>query len=183
MALGPGLALADGHAIPLGKEWRAPSQFGTACRKYPVICTRTPNPHDLSPADYDYVKKVNTSVNHSIRQVSDQRQYHKKDVWVMPDGGSGDCEDIAMLKKAKLIEHGVGSEHLLLATVLDEHREGHAILILRTRQGDFVLDSKNSKVKRWSQTPYVYMTVQDPRDPRRWDLVLDPGTQPNSGPS
>ena len=40
---------------------------------------------------------------------------------------------------------------------IDELGEGHAVLLLRTNQGDYVLDNKTSSVLPWERTGYVYV--------------------------
>ena len=163
---------ASAEFLRLGKPWKAPDGFQAVCAKHPVICTRTPKPHALTEADWQKVKEINTRVNKTIRQVSDQRQYHVSEKWALPTHAMGDCEDIALLKKKELIEHGISSEHLLMAVVLDTHDEGHAVLVVRTHAGDFVLDNLTNKIQLWNQTHYFFLEVEDPEDPKRWDMVL-----------
>ena len=44
-----------------------------------------------------------------------------------------------------------------MTVVIDEKGEGHAVLMVRTDRGDFVLDNKTSAVLPWHQTGYVYI--------------------------
>jgi predicted transglutaminase-like cysteine proteinase len=41
--------------------------------------------------------------------------------------------------------------------VIDEQNEGHAVLMVRTDRGDFILDNKTSTVLPWAQTGYVFV--------------------------
>ncbi len=61
-----------------------------------------------------------------------------------------------LLKRRTLIEHGYPESTLLITVVRDENNEGHAVLTVRTDQGDFVLDNKRREVMRWADTPYTY---------------------------
>ena len=41
--------------------------------------------------------------------------------------------------------------------VIDGRGDGHAVLMIRTDRGDFVLDNKRNAILPWSQTGYVYV--------------------------
>ncbi|MCC2653281.1 MAG: transglutaminase family protein cysteine peptidase, partial [Microvirga sp.] len=43
-----------------------------------------------------------------------------------------------------------------MTVVLDELRAGHAVLMVRTDRGDFILDNKTNAVLPWSDTAYDY---------------------------
>ena len=61
---------------------------------------------------------------------------------------------------------------LLVAVVLDRKRQPHAVLVLRSDMGDFVLDNLNKRVLPWQKTGYAFLRMQDPRDPTRWVSVM-----------
>ena len=44
-----------------------------------------------------------------------------------------------------------------MTVVIDELGEGHAVLMVRTNQGDYVLDNKTSSILPWHRTGYVYI--------------------------
>lgn len=46
---------------------------------------------------------------------------------------------------------------MLATVVIDEENAGHAVLMIRTDRGDFVLDNKRNAILPWSQTGYVYV--------------------------
>ncbi|WP_170427309.1 transglutaminase-like cysteine peptidase [Ruegeria arenilitoris] len=156
----------------LGREWPAPKGFEGVCQSYPPICQKSPHPHQITDADWKEIKKVNQSVNQKTPEVSDESQYHVLEKWALPSHLGGDCEDIAMLKKVELQKMGISPDHLLLVTVLDLHREGHAVLVVRTSKGDYVLDNLTNRVLPWNKTHYAFIEAQDPNDPARWDIVL-----------
>ena len=44
-----------------------------------------------------------------------------------------------------------------MTVVIDELGEGHAVLMVRTDRGDYILDNKTSAVLPWDQTGYVFV--------------------------
>ena len=66
---------------------------------------------------------------------------------------------------------------LLMPVVRDLHDDGHAILMVRTDHGDFMLDNLNDEVKGWRQTGYHFVKRQSQSDPNVWVALID-GTAP-----
>ena len=77
-----------------------------------------------------------------------------------------------MRKKQELIRSGIPAARLLAAVVLGQTEELHAVLVLRTATGDYVLDSMTDSVLPWSETGYTFLKMQSPRDGHRWDVIL-----------
>jgi len=73
-----------------------------------------------------------------------------------------------LLKKRDLIKAGIDPRKLLLATVLDTRKNAHAVLVYRSSQGDLVLDNLTNRIKPWSDTRYLFLRMQDPKQPRKW---------------
>jgi predicted transglutaminase-like cysteine proteinase len=135
-----------------------------------------PTPESLSELD-----QVNRGVNHAIAPATDQEIYGVSEYWTLPVDNRGDCEDYALLKQRLLVARGWPLNALLLTVVRDERGEGHAVLTVRTTQGDFVLDNKAPDVKLWSQTGYQYVMRQSYLDPRVWvSLDANDGRVPAS---
>jgi predicted transglutaminase-like cysteine proteinase len=128
----------------------------------------------LSEAGWTILRKVNADVNSSIEPVSDQDLYAVPERWDYPVD-AGDCEDYVLLKKRYLEERAFPAESLLIAVVLDEAGEGHAVLMVTTDQGDFVLDNRRSEVLRWSETSYRFLKRQSQEDPRIWMALSQAG--------
>ena len=119
---------------------------------------------------------VNTKVNRQTPAVEDLRQYGQEEYWSLPSRRGGDCEDFALLKKKILIsEYGVPGHQLLMATVLDHRLQRHAVLVLRTSRGDFVLDNLDNKIRHWTQTRYTFLKLQNPNSLDKWVAVLAGG--------
>ena len=99
--------------------------------------------------------QVNERVNSSILAVTDQDHWGVPDRWDFPDDGLGDCEDIQLLKRRLLVEAGLPLRAMRMAVVIDEQGQGHAVLIVLTDSGEFILDNKRNSVLPWRRTGYT----------------------------
>jgi predicted transglutaminase-like cysteine proteinase len=88
-----------------------------------------------------------------------------------------------LLKRRTLIQHGFPESTLLITVVRDENNEGHAVLTVRTDQGDFILDNKRRDVVRWADTPYTFVKQQSEKNPLVWISLLPPDTLPQTAMS
>ena len=93
----------------------------------------------------------------------------------MPGRRGGDCEDYALEKKRQLIEMGLSGDQLLMTTVLDRKGGSHAVLVLRTGAGDYVLDNLNNQIKPWGRTGYTFLRMQDPQHKQQWRALFAGG--------
>jgi predicted transglutaminase-like cysteine proteinase len=68
----------------------------------------------------------------------------------------------------------------LITVVRDQNNEGHAILTVRTDEGDFILDNQLREILHWADTPYVFIKEQSQRNPLLWVSLVppDPAPQP-----
>lgn len=95
--------------------------------------------------------RVNDMVN-DIPYIVDSRNWGKSDYWATPveflERG-GDCEDFAIAKYAALRSLGVPEERMRLAIVHDNVKDiPHAVLVVYTNQGAYVLDNQTSHMIR-----------------------------------
>jgi hypothetical protein len=74
----------------------------------------------------------NTSVNWTIKPLTDIEHWGVADRWSYPDDGYGDCEDYVLFKRRMLIQSGWPREVLLVTVVRSEKDEGHAVLTVIT---------------------------------------------------
>ncbi len=116
--------------------------------------------------------RINRHVNRTIEPATDMEIYGETEVWTLPTS-RGDCEDYALLKRHLLRAQGWPVSALLMTVVRDEKGEGHAVLTVRTAQGDFVLDNKVDDIKTWHKVGYTYVMRQSYIDPNVW-VSLDP---------
>ena len=167
---GPGFA-----GLHLGVFSAAERPAGTEglCDAFAGACHRrvSAEPAPDMQSVFDRLDAVNQSVNHEIHPVRDPEGIGSR--WSLPDGRSGDCKHYALLKKKRLIEAGLPAEALLLAIVIGEASELHAVLVSRTSTGDFVLDNMNDRVLRWDETGYTFLKMQNEEDGEKWDAILE----------
>jgi len=121
----------------------------------------------INTENWDQIVQINRYVNTKIRPATDQELYGVADYWTYPLD-AGDCEDYVLLKKRYLTGLGFNPSNLLITVVLDENREGHAVLTLVTNRGDFVLDNRRSGILRWDATGYIFLKRQSQEETTRW---------------
>jgi predicted transglutaminase-like cysteine proteinase len=160
------------HFLTASHGATAPVGARQLCRTYAWACSVSAHASRVSTGDLAAIKSVNRAVNRSVRFVTDQRQFRTEEHWSLPTDRGGDCEDIVLLKKQALIQRGFPAQALLIATALDRQRRGHAVLIVRTDAGDLVLDNLTDRVKKWSDTGYIFLRMQNPDAPSRWVNVV-----------
>ncbi len=153
----------------------APASAADLCTISSWACGRGDASAKISAGQLDLAVALNRKVNREVRQISDQTQYGRPDHWGLPTARGGDCEDFALLKKKLLVQAGVNPRRLLIATVLDRDRNAHAVLVLRTEEGDFVLDNLDDRILHWQSTGYTFLRMQNPDNPTRWTAVIAGG--------
>ncbi|MFK0385252.1 transglutaminase-like cysteine peptidase [Agrobacterium sp. NPDC090273] len=145
------------------------------CQKYADECnirSKVTPPPRVTEYGWGVVREINTSVNATIVAMTDQEIYGKDEVWEYPTT-AGDCEDFVLLKRKKLIEKGFAVSDLLITVVRKPDGEGHAVLTLRTTDGDFILDNLSDDVKLWTYTNYTYLKRQASFNTGRWISIED----------
>ncbi len=111
----------------------------------------------LNPSIWAALTQVNERVNSSILAVTDQDHWGVLDRWDYPDDGLGDCEDIQLLKRKLLVQAGLPHRALRMTAVIDDQGQGHAVLMVLTDQGDFILDNKRNAILPWRRTGYTFI--------------------------
>ena len=169
----PAVAQSAGASEPVARRLiDAPPGFGETCARYRWLCnnlTATASPADpLALADM-----INRRVNATVSELSDAENYGVAEYWSLPTNGNGDCEDFVLQKYKLLLDAGVDSRALSIAVVLDRDGNNHAVLILRHRSGDLVLDSLSSRIRPWNQTGYTFLAMQSGADKTQWEVVMN----------
>jgi predicted transglutaminase-like cysteine proteinase len=59
-----------------------------------------------------------------------------------------------------------------MTVVIDELGAGHAVMMIRTDHGDFILDNKRDAVLPWKQTGYVYLK-REGTESEAWVMLGD----------
>lgn len=109
------------------------------------------------------LRAVNVQVNRAIRPKADT-----DDVWSL-NPASGDCEDYALSKRSALIAKGVPAGALRIAYTKTRAGEPHAVLVVRTSQGDYVLDNLTNAVRTVRQSGYDIRSISN-ADPMTWSV-------------
>ena len=143
---------------------------------YKEFCLRNIGECDLSGQSvikltselWSHLLETNSSVNLEIVLRSDQDQYQKEEFWTYPYNGFGDCEDIALEKRSRLVKIGFPRGALRLA--IGYHKKtliSHAVLTIETNQGTYVMDVTNDQICLWNLTPYNFETRE--RTDGKWE--------------
>jgi predicted transglutaminase-like cysteine proteinase len=122
--------------------------------------TGTPYAFVLDERGWRTVNRINRRMNREIRHVPDQELYGEEDRWSLPGAARGDCEDYVLAKRSALIEAGVAPEALSIAIVETPRGESHAVLLLASDRGEYVLDSLSPWVSRWDRVNYRWRERQ-----------------------
>jgi predicted transglutaminase-like cysteine proteinase len=152
----------------------APMAHIVFCLKYPADCevkrlAFRPRPVALTPERWNELRAVNTAVNRAIVPERNTAGLAGEKWLVAP--AAGDCNDYAVTKRHELLAKGWPSRSLLLAEVATSWGEHHLVVVVRTREGDFVLDNLNANIRAWSKTNYQWVRVQLPNNPHFWSTV------------
>jgi predicted transglutaminase-like cysteine proteinase len=93
--------------------------------------------------------------------------------WVISPS-AGDCKDYAVTKRHELLMHGWPSRALLLAEVVVPSGEHHLILVVRTSDGDLVLDNLNANIRSVEMTyrQYQWVRIESPQNPKFWAAAI-----------
>jgi predicted transglutaminase-like cysteine proteinase len=140
------------------------------CRRYPSECavdTSEPATITMTPEVWRTILSTNRRVNARIKPKTDMEHWGVVDKWDFPDDGYGDCEDYQLLKRKLLAEQGLSRRAMRMTVVIDDLGEGHAVLMIRTDRGDYILDNKTSAVLPWRDTGYTYVK-REGQDSTAW---------------
>ncbi|KQS80542.1 hypothetical protein ASG25_02855 [Rhizobium sp. Leaf384] len=81
------------------------------------------------------------------------------DVW-QADVSAGDCEDIGITKKRKLMSLGWSATALRLAVAGTREGKRHAVLVVKRSDGDLVLDNRTSRIRPFRQGGISWIKIQ-----------------------
>jgi len=109
------------------------------------------------------ISSVNSGINRAIKPRNDP---DGDDAWEV-DVAAGDCEDYALTKRKHLLALGWPSRALRIAVATTPSGEGHAVLIVRTSEGDLVLDNRSSKIRDWTKSDLSWIKMQG-SNPQVW---------------
>jgi predicted transglutaminase-like cysteine proteinase len=162
---------ASGAFAPTGRTALPPIGWVQFCQDEPITCdVENMRPLDvvLDSDRWRELIRVNNAVNKDVLPVTDEDQWGEVERWSFPTTGEGDCEDYVLEKRERLMALGWPRQALLVTVVRDRKGDGHAVLMVKTDRGDFVLDNQNPKVMSWNKTGYRYIKRQAQDNPNRW---------------
>ncbi len=153
--------------ISTSRATLAPFAFVRFCRSNQADCAAESGESivNLTAENRRKLQSVNSSVNRSIKPVNDSPS--QGDVWAA-DVTSGDCEDFALTKRRHLIAQGWPARSLRIAVARTRSGEGHAVLVVKTSEGDLVLDNRFSAIRAWDKTDLIWEKIQSGENPRLW---------------
>jgi predicted transglutaminase-like cysteine proteinase len=159
------------HRIAEGQYSLAPFASVVFCLHNTGQCTDTGGSDivTLTEDRREELLTVNSGINQAITPRSDSRN---QDVWSV-DVSSGDCEDFALTKRKHLLDLGWPSRALRIAVATTPSGEGHAVLVVRTSDGDLVLDNRTTQIRDWTRTDLHWIKMQT-ADPKIWKEINRP---------
>ena len=113
----------------------------------------------LTEERWEELRDLNFEVNSDVQYRSDPELYDKPDFWEIAEE-EGDCEDYALAKRKRLRDAGWPKDSALLATCWVEGDDGpgtggyHAVLVIVSSEGDYVLDNRHNLPMAWPDLPY-----------------------------
>lgn len=146
------------------------------CRRFPQKCgpnAKVVREVQLTEARWHQLLEVNSHFNTAIVPETDEQLYHVAEFWTYPHG-FGDCEDIALAKQAQLEADGWPASVVLMTVAREADGEGHAVLMVRTDRGDFILDNQDSTVRDWKDSPYHLLKRQSQANAGQWVGLENP---------
>lgn len=118
---------------------------------------------EWSESLHSKLEQVNISVNDGVAYVPDWEAEGVDDVWTFPRDCRGDCEDFALEKRRQLVEDGIPSASMTMAIAFHEVQFfPHALLLVETSKGSWVLDNLYADVLCWDAVPYIYTNREMP---------------------
>jgi predicted transglutaminase-like cysteine proteinase len=132
--------------------------YGTgALRQAPVVLTDQRSQQLLM---------VNQAVNATIRPVTDRGP----DLWSLTSVG-GDCEEYVLAKMNMLATMGWPRSAMRI-TVVRDSQGYHAILVVETDRGGFVLDNMVGHITTARESQYEFIVAESVNQPGAWVRVF-----------
>ena len=155
----------------------APMGYVRFCLRYTEDCKIHGNDFrrrtiTLTSERWAELVRVNLEVNRDIIAQSDLGMA-TKDWSVHPKVGA--CYDYAVTKRHDLLARGWPSSALLLSEVVIASGEHHLVLVVRTTQGNVVLDNLNQNIRTVETARYKWVRIQSGSNPKFWLAAVPEG--------
>jgi predicted transglutaminase-like cysteine proteinase len=158
---------ADAPTLP-------PIAFTQFCMRYADECKSTRmmfrgGARHLDAERWQDLNTVNKAVNAAIIAERNEGGVANEKWLIGPS--RGDCNDYAVTKRSELAKRGWPLRSLLLSEVVTASGEHHLVLVVRTSQGDLVLDNLSYTIRPWSKVRYKWVRMQTPGNPHVWASI------------
>jgi predicted transglutaminase-like cysteine proteinase len=128
------------------------------------------------------LQRINRRINKAIRPATDQALYGIWDVWSEPLRQTetavgrppkvyGDCEDYVLEKRRALIAAGLPARALSIGVARNARGDIHAVLLVQTDRGEFVLDNLSPWILAWEDVGYSWVMRQVNGDAKDWRRI------------
>ncbi|HAT84963.1 MAG TPA: transglutaminase [Rhizobiales bacterium] len=169
---------AAGSSMRVLEQTSSPAGHIYYCSNQPEACLRYGKGIvKLTPATWQTLVTINAHVNQQIKPVDDG----PIDNW-QPYVTQGDCEDYALTKQRELLRAGWPSDSLLITTAYLPDGVYHAVLVVRTDRGEFILDNLNPSILPWQQVSYRWNKRQAVGNPQVWLRIAGAPKSKSGGP-
>jgi predicted transglutaminase-like cysteine proteinase len=168
-------AVAASESMTTGSRTTQPIGHFQFCQRAPEECqqkTSGSRPAELTRALWAEMVDINNAINTAVTPRTDMEMWGQEEVWSYPDG-LGDCEDYVLEKRRELMAAGVPAGSLLITVVRQPNGDGHAVLTVRTTEGDYILDNLEPRVLAWQETEYTYLKRQSEKNSGAWVSITD----------
>ena len=150
--------------LPVARIDGPPSQYVDFCRRHPAACVLDGEPLIEWTAELgQQLGAVNLEVNQEVEFVSDMDNLGLEESWDFPQDCRGDCEDFVLEKRERLVALGLPRASLTIAFAFHEVQFfPHAILLVETSTGTWVLDNLYDEIRCWDALPYRWTRRERP---------------------
>jgi predicted transglutaminase-like cysteine proteinase len=140
----------------------------------------------MNARTWSLLEKTNSTVNMAIVPRDDVAIYGVSDYWTTPlESGVkyGDCEDYVLEKRHRLVAAGLPASALSIAVVLTDKGESHAVLVVATSTGDYVLDNRTPWILPWTQAAYRWREREVAGSAAHWSFPSVAAPGPHAAPA
>lgn len=170
------LCLASSVSADSKSNWLTDG-FAKMCERIPAECE--PYKEDepaivmLDQKKALQLVEINMTVNNEYAHKTDKEIYGIPDYWTYPTDAA-DCEDFVLEKRRRLVELGWPRRAMLIVVVTldDNPKEGHAVLVVMTDRGELTLDNMTDVIVPFEMRNFHRLVaIQSPRHPTEWILL------------
>ena len=163
----PSVPKENSQRLEGGRFTIAPFAHVLFCKANPGECKGAQSKYERHSDDLALLKTINEEVNDAIIPQMEIGTGTKADVWkIFPI--AGDCDDYVVSKRSRLIAAGWEPRNLRIAVAFTRSGQGHAVLVVSTKGGDYVLDNRTNRIVLWHKTDLHFIKIQDHDRPKLW---------------